>query len=250
MKKIIVVIPFNAEGAQGRELEYAVAGWRRHFKESHEIVVVGEALPEEGDWSGVTFIKSERIPAREGQYRQHLDYVRCLKRVREAYPKSRGFVFVADDCYAVNDFDLSDILYLKAMPREIGDEQKSPNLWKRDAAKTRARLLADGYPVRDYTTHLPQWYEWERLAALWERYDMENESFVFEDLYYNIYYPTRLPLLIRDEYDSVKCALYFPNISAEGIRAAMRRKIWVTNSPNGWTKALDQVLNDYYFGER
>lgn len=249
MEKILVVIPYCSEGAQGRELEYAVAGWRRHFKERFIIVIAGEKHAIADTGKDIIAIESPRVQEREGQYRQHLDYVSCLKKVRAAFPKSKGFIQVADDCYAVNDFDMTDVLPLKAMPGEICDEAKSPNGWKRDAAKTRARLLADGYPVRDFTTHLPQWFEWRKAEALWERYDMENESYLFEDLYYNIYYPTRLPITIRDEYDNYKAGLYFSNISAEGIRAAMKRKIWVTNSPTGWTDALDGVLNDYYFNE-
>ena len=248
--KVLVVIPYCSEGAQGRELEYAVAGWRRHFKERHIIVIAGEKHAIADTGKDIITIESTRVSGCEGQYRQHLDYVSCLKKVHEAFPKSRGYIQVADDCYAVNDFDMTDVLSLKAMPDEICSEATSPNAWKRDAAKTRARLLADGYPVRNFTTHLPQYFEWQKVEALWERYDMENESYVIEDLYYNIYYPSRLPIPIRDEYDNLKAGLYFSNISEEGIRAAMKRKIWITNSPNGWTKALDGVLNDYYFGER
>ena len=41
----LVVIPYLASAAQGRELEYAIAGWRRHFKEDFLIVLTGENLP-------------------------------------------------------------------------------------------------------------------------------------------------------------------------------------------------------------
>ena len=248
--KTIIVIPYCSEGAQGRELEYAVAGWRKHFKEDYLIVIAGENHPVTATGKDIVCIESPRVPGREGQYRQHLDYVSCLKKVREAFPKSKGFVFVADDCYAVNDFDLSDIKFLKQLRDNIPFEPGSPNAWKRDQAKTRERLVADGYPTRDFTTHLPQWYEWDKLAAIWERYDMENESYLMEDLYYNIYYPTRIPMTVRDEWDNVKCGLYVVNIYAEGIRNAMRRKIWLTNNPTGWTSDLDAVLRNYYFGEK
>ena len=40
--KVLVVIPYLASAAQGRELEFAVAGWRKHFKENFLIVVVGD----------------------------------------------------------------------------------------------------------------------------------------------------------------------------------------------------------------
>ena len=247
--KVLIVIPYCSQGAQGRELEYAVAGWRRHFKEDYTIVIAGEDHPVAHTGKDIVCIESPRVPERDGQYRQHLDYVSCFRKVREAFPKSKGFVFVADDCYAVNDFDLSDIKVLKAMPGEMCSDLLSANAWKRDQAKTRLRLLADGYTVRDFTTHLPQWFEWDKLEALWSRYDMDHESYVFENLYYNIYYGNRLPVVIRDEWDNFKAGLYFANIYADGIRAAMKRKIWIQNSPNGWTRDLDTVLKNYYFQE-
>ena len=247
--KILVVVPYCSQGAQGRELEYSVAGWRKHFKEPYLIVLAGEYHPVVETGNDIVCIESPRVPEKPGQYRQHLDYVSCFKKVRSAFPRSKGFVFVADDCYAVQDFDMADIRFLKQLRDDIPSEPNSPNGWKRDQAKTRARLVADGYPTRDFTTHIPQWFEWDKLEALWKRYDMENESYVMEDLYYNIYYSTRLPMTIRDEWDNVKCALYFANIYPDGIRRAMERKIWLTNSPNGWTKDLDAVLRQYYFGE-
>lgn len=246
--KVLVVIPYCSEGAQGRELEYAVAGWRRHFKEDFLIVVAGEDHPVTKTGDDIICIPSERVPEKEGQYRQHLDYVSCFKKVREAFPGSKGFVFVADDCYPVNDFDLTDVKFLKQEGSDITYEITSTNAWRRDAAKTKALLVKEGYPTRNFTTHVPQWYEWDKLEALWKKYKMGEESYVMEDLYFNIYYPTRVPLQLNIDFENLKCGVYRSNPRVEYIERAFREKLWITNSPDGWVPVLDRMLNDYYFG--
>ena len=244
--RILVVIPYCSEGAQGRELEYSVAGWRRHFKEDYLIVLAGEDHPVTKTGDDIVCIESERVPPKKGQYRQHLDYVSCFKKVRKAFPKSKGFIFVADDCYAVNDFDMTDIMCLKQKSGDIISSMASPNAWQRDKAKTRSALVKGGYPTRNFTTHLPQWFEWDKLEKLWEAYDMENESYVFEDLYYNIYYPTRIPLQLHIDFDNFKCGVYRKNPRLDYIRRAFKTKIWIQNSVEGWIPELEKALADYY----
>lgn len=247
---ILVVIPYCSAGAQGRELEYAVAGWRKHFKEDYLIVIVGEDHPVTKTGDDIMYIASERVPEKDGQYRQHLDYVSCFKKVRAAFPQSKGFIFVADDVYAVNDFDLIDVQFLKQDAPTSDFRIDSSNAWRRDKMKTKSRLIADGYPTRSFTTHLPQWYDWKKLEALWERYDMENESYVMEDLYFNIYYNDRVALQLHIDHDNLKCGVYRQNPRMNYIQNAFKDKIWINNSPDGWIPALDKMLNDYYFGKK
>ena len=244
--KVLVVIPYCSAGAQGRELEYAVAGWRRYFKENYLIVLAGERHPVVDTGDDIICVESERVPPKEGQYRQHLDYVSCFRKVRERFPDSKGFIFVADDCYAVNDFDLTDVMLLKQKAGDIKASSASSNGWQRDKAKTREALAVRGYPTRNFTTHLPQWFEWDKLESLWDEFDMDNESYVFEDLYYNIYYPTRVPLQLHIDHDNFKCGVYRPNPRMNYIEDAFKTKIWIQNSVEGWIPALDRMLSEYY----
>ena len=245
---ILVVIPYLPGEGQGRELEYAVAGWRRHFKDNHIIVLVGDgvsAVPV----PGVVPIDSPRVAERPGQYRQHLDYVSCLRRVHEAFPRSKGYVRVADDCYAVRDFCLSDI----QVPKIIGEIGKSsiaiPGSWQGDLQRTRATLADDGFPVHNYTTHLPQWFEWEKMERLWRRYRMDETSFVDENLYYNIYEGWRAAVNVHTDYQPYKCGIYRPNPRIDYIEGCIGTRIWITNSPSGWVPQLDMMLAKYYFDE-
>ena len=243
---ILVVIPYCSEGAQGRELEYAVAGWRRHFKENYLIVLAGEDHPITKTGDDIICIESKRVEPIEGMYRQHLDYVSCFKKVHKAFPKSKGFIFVADDVYAVNDFDMSDVMFLKQRESKMNPDPNSSNKWIRDKYRTAQLLKKDGYPVRGFTTHLPQWFEWDKLEALWDKYDMEHNSYVFEDLYYNIYYPTRIPFQLDIDHDNLKCGIYRKNPRIDYIKRAFSEKIWIQNSNEGWIPELDRMLADYY----
>lgn len=242
----LVVIPYCSKGAQGRELEYSVAGWRRHFKEKYLIVLAGEDHPITSTGDDIICIKSERVPPKDGMYRQHLDYVSCFRKVYAAFPDSRGFIFVADDVYAVNDFDIHDVMFLKQKAPSMNDFNGGGNAWQKDGARTRWLLEKEGYPARNFTTHLPQWFEWKKLEALWDKYDMDNNSYVFEDLYYNIYYPTRIPLQLDIEHDNLKCGVYSRTMDIGKIKRAFKTKIWIQNSVEGWTPDLERMLAQYY----
>ena len=247
---ILVVIPYCSEGAQGRELEFAVAGWRRHFKErDYLLVLAGEDNPITRTGDDICCVPSPRVEARDGQYRQHLDYVSCFARVREAFPQTRGYVRVADDCYAVRDFDMQDILTRKCIGESVEEFPFAvPGTWKADQQRTRAKLLELGYPIRNYTTHLPQFFEWERIAALWERFDMRRVSYVDELLYYNIYEGDRAAVNVHTDWQPYKCGIYRANPRVEYIEQSFKTRLWITNSPEGYIPQLEMMLDSHYFG--
>jgi hypothetical protein len=245
-ERYLVVIPYFSGGAQGRELEYAVAGWRRHFKENYLIVLVGDYHPVVDTGDDIKFIKCERVGPQEPEnYRPHIDFVNKFKAVRKQFPKENGFIFVADDVYAINDFDIHDIMIFKQNGNNL-DSYDCSSPFRSDKVRTREKLKELGYPQRNFTTHLPQWYEWDKLEALWERFDMEHTSYVFEDLYYNIYYPNRIPLQLHIDHDNMKCGIYRPNPRMNYIHNAFKDKIWIQNSVEGWIPALDELLSQYY----
>lgn len=243
----LVVIPFFAGGAQGRELEYAVAGWRKHFKEKYLIVVVGDAHPVTESGDDILFIPCPRVPApAPGNYRPHIDFVNKFRAVHKRFPDTDGFIFVADDVYAVNDFDINDIKSLKQQGDHIMETHIPLRPWDMEKRKTRLRLFEDGYPTRNFTTHLPVWFDWDKLEALFDKYDMANNSYIVEDMYFNIYYPTRIPLQLHIDHDNYKCGVYRPNPRMEYIKKAFKTKIWIQNSVEGWIPELDAMLADYY----
>lgn len=244
--KILVVIPYFAGSAQGRELEYAIAGWRRHFKEDFQIVLIGDYHPVVETGDDITFIECPRVDDVPGEYRAHLDHVHKFKKVIEAFPDMKGFIYTCDDIYAVNDFDMVDVLVLKEREREISASIDNPNAWRRNNAKTKEVLLKEGLPTRNFVCHLPVYYEKDKLLEIYDKYDCEHNSYVVEQLYFNTYFKDRVPLHLNIDYDNYKCGVNRPNPRISYIERAFEQKVWITNSVEGWIPALDRMLAEYY----
>lgn len=244
-KRYLVVITYLPIAAQGGEINFAIEGWRRHFKENYHIVIVGEDIPEfKGD--DITVIQSKRVPERIGQYRQHLDYVSCLKKVHAAFPDTDGFILVADDCYALNDFTIDDVKVTKCLPGGLDYDPNSTNMWRRDVMKTKFKLQKLGRPQRNYTTHIPIWYDWDKIEFLWKEFDMENKSYVIEDLYFNYFYPNAGVVELDEDSDKYKCGVYSRHPHPQKLLNALKNKIWITNSPKGWRQDLINLLNMHF----
>lgn len=244
---ILVVIPYLASGAQGRELEYAVKGWRRHFKEKFHIVVVGDYHPICDTGDDIEFIECPQVPPTDVvNYRPHIDHVHKFRTVREHFPDSEGFIYACDDMYAVNDFDLTDVKLLKIHSMDVNPNPLDANPWQRDNAKTRELELREGLPTRSFVCHLPVWYDWDKLLAIYDKYDCDHNSYIVEDLYHNTYFKDRVPLLLNIEFDNFRCGVWRSNPRISYIRNAFRTKIWITNSPAGWIPELVNMLDEYY----
>ena len=235
----LIWIPYSPLGAQGRELELAIAGWRRHFLEPYKIVIVGQDLPRiTGD--DVHLIESPRVEDIPFMYRQHLDYVSCMQRCHEAYPDSEGIIFAADDNYLVSDITFEDVKQLKFRDDDFNVNPGAQG-WRFDKYRTRQLLDREGLPHRNYTTHVPCWFEWQKLEYLWLKYNMRYESYVVEDLYYNTFHAGE-PAIQCDE---VKFQLTEYDQWRQ-VAAQMRLKTWICNNPGGYSPELQKILVDYY----
>lgn len=241
MSRTLVVIPYCAEGAQGRELEYAVAGWRRHFKEDFMLVLVGDYAPVDFD----VFISCPRIQHEDdGNYIPHLDHVHKFLRVLDFFPDADGFIYACDDMYAVRDFTLADVQRLKYLDEDMGGSLLSLNPWDRDVAKTRNLCIEKGLPVRNFVCHLPVYYEKEKLLQIYKEYDCEHNSCVVEDIYFNEFYGDAEAIKV----DGIRMGVYSTDIPKETFLEKMKVVTWIVNSPLGWNNILDEVLNEYYNG--
>ena len=179
MEEYLIFIPYLASGAQGNEINYAIAGWRKHFKENYHIVIVGDHNPIFDHKKDITFINCPRIECEDStKYRPAMDVMNKLKVFREHYPNINGFIWVADDCYAVNNFDISDIKFLKMLEPDFTFDENSNNGWKREKMKTKKLLKRSGNPTRNFTTHLPRWYECDKLDILIKKYDFTKNQWI------------------------------------------------------------------------
>lgn len=242
MKQYLVVIPFIHTEAQGNELEYAIRGWFKHFRDPFHLVVIGDVHPFVlENLHLITFIPKTRVLEVPGQYRPHLDHVAKMLRICEHY-KGRfdGFIQAADDCYAINDFTAKDVLIPKAGGYDIppGDIDDENGFW-RDMEKTRRRLVECGLGTLDWETHAPRFYKFDEYAELAAEHDLTNQSYVVENLYFNTYYQGSHPLILTPE------NRFIQRLESKH-QMIDSRKIWLSNSVYGWSPNLESFLKNHF----
>ena len=247
---VLVVIPYLAKAAQGRELEFAVAGWRRHFKADFFIVIVGDYHPivESGD--DIIFIECPRVKwPGKGNYWAHIDHVNKFRKVREHFPSgtSDGFIYTCDDIYAVNDFTLEDVKRPKIRCREITGSYLSSNAWVVDNYKTKKKLMSKGLPTMNWVCHLPVYYEWDKLFAIYDKYHCDTKSYVVEQLYFNTYFADSNPVVVEEDGPTIwQYKMWDKSYTEDDLIWAVKNKIWVCNSVRGWKPDIEAILSEHY----
>lgn len=243
MKEQLVAITYIAGESQGAELKLAVAGWKKHFKTPHKIVIVGDKPPMED----VEWLPVDRLPEKDGEYRPHLDIAHKLESVTMYYAdRYSNFIWASDDCYAVNDFTIDDVIIPKIQDMEMPSKGESHfNPWWRNVVKTRKACERDGLGVVNWVTHLPLYFNFRDLINLIWNYRLTSESYVIENLYYNKYTPKQKPILLC-EGDRWKFGVYFTPLDRNGFDNAIANKIWIYNSVHGWSPELEAGLLKHY----
>lgn len=243
--EILVAITYISDRAQGNELALAVEGWRKHFKEPHRILVVGDR-PTVGD---VEWLPLERVPAKEGQYRPALDICAKLEAVC-IYCSEHGidhFVWASDDFFAVNDFTLDDIRLPKYYEDELPSRwDKTQNEFWHTQIKTRRLCERMGYGTVNWTTHLPMWFNVGKLYWLIRDFDLTNRGHIIENIYFNRYMPDGRPIKLDKDRDRFKWPVWFTPLDREALHKAFATKIWITCSVNGWSPELEAELRKHY----
>lgn len=244
MKKYLVAIFYIESEGQGNEIALAIEGWKRHFKNKHEILVVGDKPPVDG----VNWMYVERVPEREGQYRPALDICNKLMYVCQYCHENmyNGFIWASDDFFAVNDFSIRDVktpkYFAEQLPSKGGPNQNE--FWNTQV-KTRKLCEREGIGVVNWTTHLPMLFDEEKLYWLIHDYNMTESGYIVENVYYNKY-PPKVTQHKLTEFDRWKYEVSFTPLDKKGLENALLRKIWVCCSVNGWCPELEEVLREHY----
>lgn len=252
MDKTLVIIPFLPSEMQGCQIQLAIAGWGLHCQSPFHIVIVGEGLQALDEaFAGVDYVsllESKRVAAKAGEYRSHLDYVKCFRAVHRAFPEySDGFIFVADDCFPVNDFTIDDVKRLMIQSDDFNGDINNPyNGWVRDAGKTRQLLDREGLPHRNFTTHLPMWFEWKKWEAIVRKYDMAHTSYVIEAIYYNTYFPDAEAEFLSHSHDKVRCWMSNGLVPPIDAHRAFSTKKFICCSVSGYSYIIEDMLKKHY----
>ena len=245
--KILVIIPYLAKDAQGTELELAVTGWRKHFKEEFHIVIVGDYHPIVDTGDDISFIKCPRVKwPGKGNYWAHIDHVNKFRAVFNAYPHSEGFIYTCDDIYAVKDFTFEDVKKPKARKMQIEGSYTSANAWVVDNYRTKKILMKNRLPTINWVCHLPVYYEWNKLFGIYDKYDCDEKSRVVEQLYFNTYFADSDYVVIEEEPNDYQYKVWNAKTDIEGLREAIGKKMWISNSVKGWKGEMESILREHY----
>ena len=238
----LVVLPYKQSGSQGTELELALSLWKKYCTFNYHFVVIGEfdkSLEEKFPW--VEFIECATKAKVDGQYNPHLDILNKFVTVIDKYKdKYNGFLWMTDDNYAIKPFTLFDILQTHYHASSFTGNSKSPvNYWNHNKWKTRQLLDKENLPHINYTTHYPCWFDMEKLLFIVDKYDLLNESYVLEDVYFN-YYEHDKPVLDSE----IRLGIWDSKIFERDFNEAITNPDikFVCNSVEGWSKELEDNL--------
>ena len=240
----LVVIPYKASEVQGNELILAIRGWMKHFKEKFRIVVVGDV--EEVDLPEVSggCLEIVTLPHECQTDNPPLDVVAKLLAVIGEFPEVENLIVTNDDIYPVNDFDIIEVMMLKA-DGLLTDEKKSGKLYKENREKTLKALRASGMSVYDYGSHLPMFYNVEELIKVIETHNLTKEAMLISSLYFNTVYPSFVPLMLNMETDNLKVIVGRQNANLKLLREYISRKVFVNNSVVGWSEEMEKVIEEF-----
>lgn len=246
-EETLVVLPYKQSGSQGRELFLTLNAWKKYCMFSYHFVVIGEFdLSLQSQYPWCEFIYSKCVPKREGQYNQHIDVQNCMSIIKTKYGHIYdGFIWIADDNYAVKPFTLDDIKTVHYHTSSFtGQKDKPASWWTHDKWKTRQLLDRENLPHVNYTTHYPCWLDFYKLESIWKRYNMNNESYVLEDIYFN-YYNHQEPVIDS----SIRLGIWNINIYKNEFNKAVSDPNikFMCNSVDGWSKELEDSLHKIIF---
>lgn len=238
----LIVLPYKQSVAQGNEIRIALNGWKKFCQFRYHFVVIGEfneSLEKEFPW--VEFIYCKSLDKINGQYTPNIDILRKLKIVSEKYADTYdGFIQATDDKYPIKPFTLEDVSKTFYHAKSFtGDENKPKHYWVHNKWKTRVLLDRENLPHINYTTHHPYYYEFSKLNEIWNKFNMLEESYVLEDVYFN-YFPHEEPILDN----KIRLGVWNKAIFKRDFQKAVNDQNikFVCNSVEGWSKELEDEL--------
>jgi len=241
-KETLVVLPYKKSGSQGNEIKLSLNGWRKFCQFKYHFIVIGEfgeQLKDEFPW--VEFIHCPSIAKKDGQYNPHIDIQNKFKTVSRMYSQIYdGFIYMTDDEYAIKPFDFDDIIKTYYHASEFTGCEKAPAyFWSHDKWKTRQLLDREGLPHVNYTTHYPCYFEFKKMDEIRKKYNLLEESYVFDDIYFN-YFQHEEPILDS----TIRLGIWNKRIYDEEFQSALNNPDikFICNSIEGWSKELEYEL--------
>lgn len=214
-------------GADGEELRFSIRSVEKFFQGTAKITIIGDR-PE---WFKGHVIVKRRVPASRHQreFRDMLGKVWFMATHPEVDDKC---VWMMDDIYFIKPFTLKDL----EKPRAERWNPSSKNRWQRIKSRTMQDLQAEGLPTHDYATHAPHVAEKQKLAALFERFNLHKKVRLWEVLYGNVYRGT--PRSARPWF-----ARFYDQLTADQYANRLTQATCFNHTAGAWCKGLFEYLS-------
>ena len=242
-KETLVVLPYVQNKSQGNEIRLTLNGWKKYCTFNYHFIVVGEfdeSLTKDYPW--VEFIHKKSVDWRNDQYVPHLDIMSKFNYIMEKYSHEyNGFIYITDDNYAIKPFTLEDIASIYYFsPSFSGNSETPASYWNHDKWKTRQLLDREGLPSVNYTTHFPYYMEFSKLKEIMDKFNLLEESYVFDDIYFN-YFSHCKPIPVSE----IRLGVWSSKIFKECFNNAINNPNikFICNSVEGWSKKLEEELD-------
>jgi len=170
------VWPYWYGGASGDEIRFSVRSVEKFFQGKAKCLIIGDKPP----WYSGPHLKKNRI-GKDTNHRRFRDTLSKLYWMATRPEVDNEFIWMMDDIYFLKPFSVEDIQQPRA-------EQWGPsefNSWQRRKTNTMATLAERERTTHDYATHMPHHVEKEKLAALFEEFNLHENTLLWEVLYGN-----------------------------------------------------------------
>lgn len=237
-----ILITYYSAGAQGNELQLSVFGWRKYFRGDYKLIIVSD-IDRCVSGEDIIWIKEPRVEPISGQYHPHLDVMNRFMKAIKAVPEMNGFVWAADDNFLIKPINGKWLKELRYQNNEyiINGEPSSLHHFAKEKLKTREILDREKLPHRNWTTHIPCYFEVDKFIALTDKYDLAHNSYILEDLYYNTYFPQE-----KAELASVSKFMLLKEEDALSMTENIKNKTWICGSVPGFSESMQNILAAFY----
>lgn len=243
-KQVIDIIYPNAEKfVQWEEMKYSLRSLEKNLIDvEFRIWVVGdkpEWLSKEAHFINVPCSgKTTRVD-------------QAMKRIAVDNNKdiNEEYFWMNDDIYFINPVTYADLCVPKIM-EDLSKRMHKYDIhttWGKDMHSTYQKLKAENLPTLNYAIHLPYRFEKLKSKELFKLYKLEENPFVFENLYFNLFYQHLLPYhLSLDLNNNLLCVLNRPNPNWNVVASQLKVKKFFNHSEQGMSDRLKTLLQSLF----
>ncbi len=238
-KVIDIIYPNTEKFVQWEEMKYSLRSLEKNLVDMEfRIWVVGDKPAWLSDEAHFIDVPCSGKTTRLDQ---------ALKRVAvDHHPEiNEEYLWMNDDIYFINPVTYADL----CIPKILGDLKSRMNqydpqtIWGSDMHATYRKLKTEKMPTLNYAIHMPYLYEKTKSKKLFQLFNLEANPFVFENLYYNLFYPHLLPYhLSLDETNNLLFCINRQNPNWNTVATQLKGKKFMNNSEAGMSDRLKKML--------